>query len=469
MRIILQASPVVRGLIGQCGSVASDPVAQAQGASMTAQDSLTVLDTYGFIRWLGELATASVRGSMAVAVVDLWDIRPLCRVINAPCLEPWDEDSLGAALNEAISYSSALERPFIIRLNPLLSRSLCGKASEVKVLGNQPVFNRNWGLGNRWRLPRQWGQGGEWVRLALIRAREYVKRGEVLVEGYLPADASAARSLYINPLPTEEFKDVKAVEEGAPFLVNEVKALNPGVEFRDAGARREAIIREAWGLIDNGPIDPAAAVRFCLLKLIRDGKLGNVPLVISSPYLVRPSDTVMKPNHSPGPVYFMPRNINDVIDVTHVNPLGISGGVGDYAYGSRIVLTTSCEVNGDVANGTLVIVDEWCPPPGINVTSINVSKGLSDLCRILEEVAKGGVAWVRLTEDRGNLRVFVNKSLCDICGDCIALRCGAIDIDEQGYPRINPTKCIGCGICVGVCSRGAIATYPLEASHQPQQ
>jgi len=165
----------------------------------------------------------------------------------------------------------------------------------------------------------------------------------VLVEGYLQADNSAARSLYVNPLPVDELAKVRVVEEGRPFMVNLIRAVNPNVEFRDSRVRYEEVVREAWRLIDNGPIDPAAPVRFCLLKLIRDGKLGNVPIIVSSPYLIRPSGTAMRPDYNPDPTYFMPRNINDIVDATHVNPLGVLMGIGDYQYGSRLTITTSCE------------------------------------------------------------------------------------------------------------------------------
>jgi indolepyruvate ferredoxin oxidoreductase alpha subunit len=457
MRIIRQRSPVVSKLVN-CGSMAHDPVAVAQGASMTAQDSLAILDTYGFVGLLGELALSSVRGSMVVAVVDLWDIRPICRAISVPCLEPWDEDSLSEALREAFSYSSVIEKPYVVRLNPVLARQLCNAVSGIRTLGERPVFNRNWELGGRWRLPEQWVSSDEWVRLALSRAREHVKGGDVLVEGYLQADNSAARSLYVNPLPVGELAKVRVIEEGRPFMVNLIRAVNPNVEFRDSRARYEEAVREAWRLIDNGPIDPAAPVRFCLLKLIRDGKLGNVPIIVSSPYLIRPSGTAMRPDYNPDPTYFMPRNINDIVDATHVNPLGVLMGIGDYQYGSRLTITTSCEPLEDAGPNAVIVAMEECPPlTGVNVTEVSIGSELSKVCQLVNEALSGGRVWVKLSESRSELRANVDKGLCDLCGDCIALGCRAIKIDEQGYPRIDPSECIGCGLCVNACSRGAIS------------
>ena len=425
---------------------------------MTAQDSLTILDTYGFIRHLGELTVASVRGSMVIIVVDLWDIRPLCRLINLPCLEPWDDNSLSAALNEALQYSSAIERPYVIRLNPLLSRTLCARISNIEALGNRPVFNRNWGAGNRWRLPEQWGVNDEWVKLALIRAREHVRNGDILVEGYLPADSSASRSLYINPLPVNELSSVKVVKEARPFMINLIRGVNPSVEFKEAKAEFDSIVRDAWRMIDNGPIDPAALVKFCLLKLSREGRLGNVPIVVSSPYLIRWSDTVMRPDYNPNPTYFMPRNINDISDATHINPIALVKGIGDYPYGSRVTIVTSCDDYEDVSGGTLVIVDEQCPPPAnVRVMEVNGGMELDKVCQlIISTLSNGGVAWIRLSGFRSELKASVNRNLCDLCGDCFTLKCNAITIDEQGYPRIKADECIGCGICVSACSRSAI-------------
>ncbi|MGC9227003.1 ATP-binding protein [Caldivirga sp.] len=458
MKAILQRSPIVNRLTGSCGYPMPDPVAVAQGMSMTAQDSLTVLDTYGFIRYLGELAVASVRGSMVIVVIDLWDTRPLCRLSNLPCLEPWDEDSLGVALNEALQYSSVVERPYVIRLNPLLSRSLCLKVNGIKLLGNRPVFNRNWGIGNRWRLPEQWSANDEWVKLTLSRAKEHVRNGDVLVEGYLPADSTVSRSLYVNPLPVNELSGVKTVEEARPFMVNMIRSINPSVEFKDSKAKFDSIVRDAWRMIDDGPIDPTALVRFCLLKLVREGKLGNVPIVVSSPYLIRISDTVMRPDYNPNPTYFMPRNINDVADVTHINPLAVAKGIGDYSFGSKVTVATSCDAYDNVDDGALIIIDDQCPPPA-NVSIIEVNSGmeLDKACQLITSTLNnGGVAWIRLSGFRSGLKAVVNRNLCDLCGDCITLKCSAIITDEQGYPRIKADECIGCGICVSSCSRGAI-------------
>ncbi|ABW02006.1 ATP-binding protein [Caldivirga maquilingensis] len=461
MKAILQRSPIVSRLTGSCGYPVPDPVAVAQGMSMTSQDSLTVLDTYGFIRHLGELTVSSVRGSMVIAVIDLWDIRPLCRLVNLPCLEPWDEDSLSVALNEAFQYSSVVEKPYIIRLNPLLSRSLCPRLNEVKVLVNRPVFNRNWGIGNRWRLPEQWGNNDERVKLILSRAREHVKSGDVLVEGYLPADSSASRSLYVNPLPINELSGVKIVEEARPFMINLIKGVNPNVEFKDSKAKFDSIVRDAWRVIDNGPIDPAALIRFCLLKLVREGRLGNVPIVVSSPYLIRWSETVMRPDYNPNPTYFMPRNINDITDATHINPLALVKGIGDYSYGSKVTVVTSCDVYDDAGDGSIVIINDQCPPPA-NVSVIEVNGGveLDRVCQLITSTLdNGGVAWIRLSGFRSELKAVVDRNLCDLCGDCIALKCSAITTDEQGYPRINTDECIGCGLCVSACSRGAITLF----------
>jgi len=63
------------------------------------------------------------------------------------------------------------------------------------------------------------------------------------------------------------------------------------------------------------------------------------------------------------------------------------------------------------------------------------------------------------------------KSLCIQCGNCTRCPYGAITMDiEDGYPKIDPAKCVGCSVCVLQCPAKALKMRkrtPAEAAmHQ---
>ncbi len=50
----------------------------------------------------------------------------------------------------------------------------------------------------------------------------------------------------------------------------------------------------------------------------------------------------------------------------------------------------------------------------------------------------------------------LRKELCVSCGNCTHCSYQAITLDEEGYPDIDPAKCIGCSICTKNCFTGAL-------------
>ncbi len=50
----------------------------------------------------------------------------------------------------------------------------------------------------------------------------------------------------------------------------------------------------------------------------------------------------------------------------------------------------------------------------------------------------------------------LEKELCVSCGNCTHCSYQAITLDEEGYPDIDPAKCIGCSICTKNCFTGAL-------------
>ncbi len=59
------------------------------------------------------------------------------------------------------------------------------------------------------------------------------------------------------------------------------------------------------------------------------------------------------------------------------------------------------------------------------------------------------------------LRSVIDNEKCTKCKTCwISCPDAAIQIDEDGYMKINLKYCKGCGICASVCPAGAISRVP---------
>jgi heterodisulfide reductase subunit A-like polyferredoxin len=51
----------------------------------------------------------------------------------------------------------------------------------------------------------------------------------------------------------------------------------------------------------------------------------------------------------------------------------------------------------------------------------------------------------------------INYEMCVSCGNCARCPYLAIDLDDNGDPHTDPSKCIGCSICAKKCFIGAIS------------
>ncbi len=51
----------------------------------------------------------------------------------------------------------------------------------------------------------------------------------------------------------------------------------------------------------------------------------------------------------------------------------------------------------------------------------------------------------------------LTRELCVSCGNCSRCPYLAIALDEEGYPDIDPSRCIGCSICTKKCFVGALS------------
>lgn len=57
---------------------------------------------------------------------------------------------------------------------------------------------------------------------------------------------------------------------------------------------------------------------------------------------------------------------------------------------------------------------------------------------------------------------------CVKCSNCTRCPYGAIsmDIEDGGYPRIDPARCVGCSVCVLKCPTGALSMRPRKAQEE---
>ncbi len=58
---------------------------------------------------------------------------------------------------------------------------------------------------------------------------------------------------------------------------------------------------------------------------------------------------------------------------------------------------------------------------------------------------------------------FTAQELCTRCGTCVGVcPVKALDLDEDGFPAVEPAVCIACGLCRDVCPGGSLSFTELE-------
>jgi Fe-S-cluster-containing hydrogenase component 2 len=68
---------------------------------------------------------------------------------------------------------------------------------------------------------------------------------------------------------------------------------------------------------------------------------------------------------------------------------------------------------------------------------------------------------------RATYRAVTDAVVCQACGTCEA-RCQMEAVTEHdGAPRVDDTRCIGCGLCVSTCPSGALRLEPRDNVKAP--
>jgi Na+-translocating ferredoxin:NAD+ oxidoreductase subunit B len=111
---------------------------------------------------------------------------------------------------------------------------------------------------------------------------------------------------------------------------------------------------------------------------------------------------------------------------------------------------------------------------GLVHTTFNVQKGHIYVCNccpcccgILLGVKRFNLPYLMASS---NFVAFIDENECSACGVCAQERCPMEAISEhQSTYRVQPERCIGCGVCTTTCPNGAISLIrkPDELQDQP--
>jgi indolepyruvate ferredoxin oxidoreductase alpha subunit len=462
--VLVARSPLISRILSADGEPHA-VLSEAEVISSTSQRVAVITDNIGFMNSLGYLGIMRIRGSVVIVVLDLDDIRPLCDYLGLPCLEPWDQGSLGDALREGIEYSEALELPYVVRIGPWIS-----------VEGSQPIdlgmrrrvtFNRNWSRGANWGVDRLRRVRPN-LDMVINRAVEFVTRegdGEgVLVSGSAwgligneLVGYSIIRSLYVNPLPREGL-GADYVADTGDYL--RVKLNLRGIMEQEVAARWKSLVEGSFReLFFREAGDPLMLIEWAVREVIgRD----QVTIVVGDPSLVPYVDDG-EPSFDALPTWFEPDDARHIYSLV-AEPIPALLGLLRVGYdlGRVLVIVHACSVPENLElkldpNYALMILDGGeC---GVRMSAdkhitIDASDILHTYYSLVEAISRGGVILVDTHRSRGDQHI-VLREYCDVCGDCFRIGCPALS-PREGYPSIDPNLCIGCGICSVVCSRGAI-------------
>ncbi|MFP3314379.1 MAG: 4Fe-4S binding protein [Thermocladium sp.] len=196
------------------------------------------------------------------------------------------------------------------------------------------------------------------------------------------------------------------------------------------------------------PIAAADFIYLCLYKSLYDpvNEVG-VPLVITRTDMVRPiTGEKARGNFNPRPLAFLPRTAAEVPDMAVSKPLvavheAIRVG---YDYGPIVGVMREEDLMNGLLGGVL-------GKAGLIVIGEEGDTSCDDVALAPLESRLVRVRDIEATQRRPRILT----DYCDACGDCLRLGCSAIGV-EAGHPIIDSSKCIGCGLCLGVCSRDAI-------------
>ncbi len=325
--------------------------------------------------------------------------------------------------------------------------------------------------------------------------------------------ASVLKLGMVNPLPTQLIRDFAAkvkklyvVEELDPIIENHCRQLGLTVTGKDLfpilGEFSQRTVAERLGQLpestpafpENVPVRPPVMCPGCphrgmfyvlgKLKLTVSGDIGCYTLGANPPLSAMDTTICMGASVSGLHGFNLARGAEGaksavaVIGDSTFMHSGITGLV-DMVYNAAtatvIILdnsitgmtghqhnpTTGCNIKGNPAPA--VNLEAVCKAVGVNrVRVVDPGDLAATEAAVKEELAAPGVSviiarrpCVLLKHVKALPPYRVEKDKCITCKMCFKIGCPAISLKEN-KAVVDSTLCVGCGLCVGLCPKGAI-------------
>ncbi len=475
----------------------------AQTNSALSRRSFVILDTWSFLNALNQVLMLRVRGSIAIAVIDILDIRGICRHLGLPLLEPWSDEKIRASIEESLEYSEAFEVPYVVRITPdtLINAKLRGERASA-CIEREYTFHRFWSGRELWNVYNRIYYR-EIPRLVLRRAEEKV---EIVGDGgkYCIIEPSLINrrdldirglkvvlSLYQNPYPCGYLRSllktdvIDVVIESSEYLCSivsrELSVLSCQIRS-DVVAERSRLVaalgREHYLRSEDFC---TKLVKSCIVRMLRYDELGK-HVVVMSPDLTRLSDYSGKtiPSYETKFVTYVPERISELADYTSLNLLSAVRVMSDVMRDVLIIGMTSCRSIADEmtlsdlhalrdlssrANVKLIITcdDETTRRLVYILACMHIRAKMvrvddvRNACQVIRDEIRDPSASIIIVQAKppSVKKVWIDQEACDRCLDCLICQCDAIKEVKTGL-SIDEGACSRCGICVALCLRGSI-------------
>ncbi len=439
-----------------------EAASRAEAASSMFLTAAVFTDDLGFLNMMGLLAISRVRGSLAIAVFDIHDIRPICHELGLPVLEPWDVKSLEEALRECREYSEVFEVPYVIRIGPWIKEQASIEAETRK---RSPTFNKNW------NEPLNWGLNRFFTRLRRELKPELLKRCEnfvsyegdgdvVIVSGsawrYAAGELRSfkvMKSLYVNPLPKAEAKYSADVGDYLSRILNLQPLFTDRIQ-----ARFESDIRALYEefFLRETP-DLTSLAEYVVFMKRRE---CEVPLLFCDVTIaMAPKKINMRKSLDVLPTWFEPQSLDEVLDFVGLQHAALTLAT-HYQYGPVYAILNAKYVDKGLLKSLIL---KGARPIVIGDLDVNELP-----CEILEydhdnplsvlHALRKDFQCLVIKEKGRKVGVRIWPEYCDLCGECLLLGCSAIRIVKRVL--IDDDKCTKCGLCVLTCRRGALTRSP---------
>ena len=460
------------------------------------------------------------------------------RAAGVPVLEPADPQECKDYIKLAYDISEKYDTVVLVRSNTRISHSRGiveeGERTEREIIPyekNIPKFVAMPAMARKNHIAQE-------KRLAQINAdaksmtaggkaldREELNDPEIgivtsgicyqYVKEALP-DASVFKLGIVNPLPAadiaefaEKVKKLYVIEEGEPFLEEQIKAAGISVYggkelFTIQGEYSANMIREAFGIrlsenageFEAAPGRPPLLCAGCphkglfyvlsKLKTTVMGDIGCYTLAALAP--MKAIDTCLCMGGSIGMEHGFEKatgsskNLVAVLgDSTFIHS-GITGLVNmvyNEAKGTVIILDNRITgMTGHQQNPASGKNAKGEPAPALDLGNLVKAIGVKHVVEIDPFELKDLEKIIKEETERDELSVIITKrpcvmitkqtgtpnvitDACQNCRQCMKIGCPAIEL-KDGRPSIAHTSCVGCGLCMRVCRFDAIKSTAKE-------